>query len=102
MNKYIFYLILTKDHAKGARHVLQHKANLMYPILKKQHMKTTFTGILFLLAFIFAAPSFTMAQDKPKGPPSCAPAHGYRAKTSHIISLNTTCTMTHTKDYSFI
>ena len=49
-------------------------------------MKITFTGIIVILILAFTIPfdSFGQGKGTPKGPPSWAPAHGYRAKTRHI------------------
>jgi len=45
-------------------------------------------GLTSILVFCFVLPLETFGQGqgkgKPKGPPSWAPAHGYRAKTRHV------------------
>lgn len=47
--------------------------------------RTTLTKLALLLALIFFLPLDILGQEKEKGgPPSWAPAHGYRAKTRHI------------------
>ncbi|MCK5401097.1 MAG: hypothetical protein KAJ28_05635 [Flavobacteriaceae bacterium] len=47
--------------------------------------RTTLTKLAILLALIFFLPLDILGQEKEKeGPPSWAPAHGYRAKTRHI------------------
>ena len=45
--------------------------------------KTTFSGLALIMILTFALPIDIMGQEK-GGPPSWAPAHGYRAKTSHV------------------
>lgn len=45
--------------------------------------KTTVSGIALTLLLTFAIPLDIFGQEK-GGPPSWAPAHGYRAKTSHV------------------
>jgi len=48
-------------------------------------IKNILIGLLFLLAFTLTLPNDAIAQGKGKGgPPSWAPAHGYRAKTRHV------------------
>ena len=49
-------------------------------------MKHTFTGIAIILILALLTPieSFGQGKGTTNGPPSWAPAHGYRAKTSHI------------------
>ncbi len=46
-------------------------------------IKSTISGFAILLTLTFALPNDIFGQDK-GGPPSWAPANGYRAKTSHI------------------
>ena len=47
---------------------------------------TTLTGLAILLTLAFVLPLDTLGQgqEKQKGPPPWAPAHGYRAKTRHV------------------
>ncbi|MEN8250215.1 MAG: hypothetical protein ABFS32_14880 [Bacteroidota bacterium] len=49
-------------------------------------MKITLTGIIIIMTLAFIMPLDLSGQGKgtKKGPPSWAPAHGYRAKTRHI------------------
>ena len=48
-------------------------------------MKTILAAFTIMLTLIFALPRDTLGQGKGKGgPPPWAPAHGYRAKTSHV------------------
>ena len=49
-------------------------------------MKHTFTGIalMLILALVTSLDSFSQGKGSTNGPPSWAPAHGYRAKTRHI------------------
>ena len=48
--------------------------------------KISLIGFVVLLIVTFALPLETLGQGKgnPKGPPSWAPAHGYRTKTKHV------------------
>lgn len=47
--------------------------------------KKSILGVSILLLMIFAFPLDSLGQGKGKGgPPSWAPAHGYRAQTKHI------------------
>jgi hypothetical protein len=54
--------------------------------LKRKKMKNTLIGIAFLLTLAIVLPPEVsgQAQGGQNGPPSWAPAHGYRAKTRHI------------------
>ena len=48
-------------------------------------VKTTLTAFTIMMALFFTLPLDTLGQGKGKGgPPPWAPAHGYRAKTSHV------------------
>ena len=47
--------------------------------------KINLTGLMIIMILLFALPPDTFGQEKGKGgPPSWAPAHGYRAKTRHV------------------
>ncbi|GAA4280667.1 hypothetical protein [Gaetbulibacter aestuarii] len=47
-------------------------------------IKSTFTVLSICLTLLFFLPTETLAQQQKKGPPSWAPAHGYRAKVRQI------------------
>lgn len=40
--------------------------------------------VFLIVAFLIPTDALAQGKEKPKGPPSWAPAHGYRAKTRHI------------------
>lgn len=46
--------------------------------------KTSLTILSFCLTLLFFLPTEAFAQNKKQGPPSWAPAHGYRAKVRQI------------------
>lgn len=49
-------------------------------------IRSTVTILAVILALVFTLPqeAFGQGKEKPKGPPSWAPAHGYRAQTRHV------------------
>ena len=40
--------------------------------------------VILILTLVFSLDTYGQGKNKPKGPPSWAPAHGYRDNTRHI------------------
>lgn len=50
----------------------------------KQKTRLTGIAVILMLALVMPAETFGQGNDKPKGPPAWAPAHGYREKTRQV------------------